>query len=160
MPALENINWQLLNFLVGSWKGKGGGEPGIGDYERIYRFIFNKKFLEVWNKSTYPPSGNYPKGEIHEDSGYISYDKMRHCFVLRQFHVEGFVNQYKLDIISADGKKIIFVSEAIENISPGWRAKETYQILGTDEFSETFELAPPDKPYEIYTSFTLQRMAI
>ena len=36
--------------------------------------------------------------------------------MLRQFHIEGFVNQYKLESISADGKTIVFISEAIENI--------------------------------------------
>ena len=160
MPSLNDTHWQLLNFLEGSWKGRGGGEPGIGDYDRTYHFILNGKFLEVRNKSTYPPSADYPKGEIHEDIGYISFDKPRKCFVLRQFHVEGFVNQYALESTSEDGKEIVFVSEAIENISPGWRAKETYQIHGNDEFTEIFELAPPGKPFEIYTSVTLQRKAI
>jgi hypothetical protein len=149
--------WLPVKFLVGTWKGTGGGEPGIGQYERIYQFIFNKMFIEVKNKSAYPPTEKYPKGEIHEDIGYISYDKIRHSFVLRQFHVEGFVNQYKLDSISADGKRIVFVSEAIENIPIGWRAKETYHILDENEFTETFELAPPNKVFEVYTSVTLRR---
>ncbi len=60
-------------------------------YIRTYRFIFNRKFLEVKNQSTYPPSEKDPDGEVHEDIGYIGYDTMRRCFVLRRFHVEGFV---------------------------------------------------------------------
>jgi hypothetical protein len=149
--------WQPLKFLVGTWTGKGGGEPGIGEYERTYKFIFNKKFLEVKNKSAYPPTEKNPKGEVHEDIGYMSYDTARHSFVLRQFHIEGFVNQYRLDNISTDGKKIVFISEAIENIPPGWRAKEIYQILGDREFTETFELAPPGKDFEVYSTVTLRR---
>ena len=47
--------WQPLKFFVGNWRGTGGGEPGIGEYERSYQFIFNKKFIEVKNKSIYPP---------------------------------------------------------------------------------------------------------
>jgi len=45
------------------------------------------------NQSTYPPQAKNPKGEQHEDRGFISYDKARKKFVLRQFHVEGFVNR-------------------------------------------------------------------
>ena len=157
MPLIENDFWEPFSFLVGTWKGKGGGKPGIGEYERTYHFIFDRKFLEIKNKSTYPSSANDPKGEIHEDIGFISYDTIRNCFVLRQFHIEGFVNQYKLESISTDGREIVFVSEAIENILSGWRAKERYQILGKDEFTETFELAPPDESFEIYTSVTLHR---
>jgi hypothetical protein len=149
--------WQPLKFFIGNWTGKGGGEPGIGQYERSYKFIFNKKFIEVRNKSIYPPSAKNPKGEVHEDIGYISYDKARHCFVLRQFHSEGFVNQYRQDSLSTDGKSIVFISESIENISKGWRAKETYHVMGENEFSETFTLAPPDKNFEPYTSVILKR---
>src|SRR5512139_2350166 len=109
----ENI-WQPFEFYIGVWQGTGVGEPGIGEYKRTVRFIFGRKFIEIKNKSAYPPTVKNPGGEIHQDIGYISVDKMRHLFVLRQFHVEGFVNQYKLDTISVDGRKIIFISEVIE----------------------------------------------
>ncbi len=150
--------WQPLKVFVGEWKGKGGGEPGEGNYERTYKFIFNKQYIEVKNKSVYPPTDKKPQGEVHEDIGYISFDKSRHTFVLRQFHLEGFVNQYQLDSISADGKMIVFISESIENIPAGWRAKETYRILDDNQIQETFELAEPNKEFEVYSKVTLKRM--
>jgi hypothetical protein len=58
--------------------------------------------------------------------------------MLRQFHIEGFVIQYTLDSISRDKKNIRFLSEAIENIPPGFRSRETYKIISKDEFIETF----------------------
>jgi hypothetical protein len=155
--AKQDSIWQPMKALVGTWKGNGGGELGSGKYERSYRFIFNRKFIEVRNKSTYPPTANNPAGEVHEDLGYISYDKSRKTFVLRQFHAEGFVNQYKLDTMSADRKRFVFVSEAIENIAPGWRATETYELRGDDTFQEMFQLAPPNKPFEPYSTVVLER---
>lgn len=149
--------WKPFQSFIGQWSGKGGGEPGEGTYQRSYQFLFNKKYIEVKNKSVYPPSANNPDGEVHEDIGYISFDKLRNTFILRQFHSEGFVNQYKLDSISADGKSIVFVSEAIENIKPGWRAKESYQIMGAKEISETFELAAPQKEFEVYSKVILKK---
>lgn len=149
--------WQTVNFFTGEWKGTGGGEPGNGSYERTCTFILNKKFIEIRNKTTYLPQEKNPKGELHEDVGYISYDKGRKKFVLRQFHIEGFVNQFTLDSISVDGKTLVFVSEAIENIPMGWRAKETYNIANENEFTETFELAPPGKPFEVYSTVTLKK---
>jgi hypothetical protein len=59
--------------------------------------------------------------------------------------------------ISADGKIIVFISEAIENIKEGWKAKETYELKSKNEFVETFELAPPNGKFEIYTQATFQR---
>ena len=67
------------------------------------------------------------------------------------------MNQYKLDSISRDGKTIVFVSEAIENIPSGWRAKETYMFSGENEFTETFELAEPNKGFELYSKAVLKR---
>jgi len=54
------------------------------------------------------------------------------------------VNQYKLDSISPDKRTIVFLSENIENIASGWKAKETYNLLNENEFIETFELAEPN----------------
>jgi len=39
---------------------------------------------------------------MHENWDIISWDRGRAKCVLRQFHVEGFVNQYILDSLSSD----------------------------------------------------------
>lgn len=154
----QDSTWAPFKKFSGNWEGTSEGQPGNGKYERSYQSIFNKTFVEVKNKSTYPPTEKNPKGEVHEDVGYISYDKGRKTFVLRQFHTEGFVNQYKIDSISPDGKTIVFISESIENIPTGWKAKETYQFINDNEFTETFELAEPNGKFEVYSKATLERV--
>ncbi len=149
--------WLPLKPFIGQWLGEGGGEPGTGIYERSYYFILNKNFIEIKNKSTFPPTENNPKGEVHEDIGYFSYDKALKKFKLRQFHIEGFVNEYVLDSISADNKTIVFRTETIENIPEGWKAKETYQLINENEIEETFELAEPNKDFFVYSKVKLVR---
>lgn len=119
--------------------------------------MLNGKFLQARNKSTFAPQARNPKGEVHEDIGFFSYDSNRKRFVLRQFHVEGFVNQYVLQDLAEDGKTMVFVTESIENIPPDWRAKETYRVLNDDEFTEVFELAVPGKDFEVYTKSHFKR---
>jgi hypothetical protein len=150
--------WLPLKFMIGNWTGTSEGQPGKGTYERSYQLVLNKKFIEIKNKSTYPPSKDNPKGEVHEDHGFISYDKGRKTFVMRQFHMEGFVNEYKIESISPDGKTIVFISESIENIPTGFRAKETYEVIGENKFTETFELAEPGKDFELYSKAVLKRI--
>jgi len=157
-PTKQDSLWAPFRWFAGEWKGDSEGQPGKGKYERIYKVIFNKKFIEVKNKSTYPPSQENPNGEVHEDHGFISYDRTRKTFVLRQFHTEGFVNQYRLESISPDSKTIIFISESIENIPAGYRAKETYKINSENEFVEIFELAEPGKDFEVYSKAILKRV--
>lgn len=149
--------WLPLTHFIGNWEGNSEGQPGKGTYERGYQFIFGKQFMEVKNKSSYPPTDRKPKGEIHEDIGYISYDRSAKTFICRQFHIEGFVIQYRLQSISVDGKTIVFVSDGIENIQVGWKARETYQIVNENEFTEVFELAEPQKEFEVYSKAVLKR---
>lgn len=148
--------WLPLSNFIGDWKGSGEGVDGNGTYERSYKFVLNKNYIEVKNKTNYPPAQGKSKGYLHEDAGMISYDKMRKTFVFRQFHIEGFVNQYTLDSISPDKKTLVFVSESIENIPPGWRARETFTI-SDNELTEVFELAEPGNDYKQYSVARLTR---
>ncbi len=149
--------WQPLRPLLGTWEGEVHGEPGIGKAERSYAFRLHDRFIQITNKSVYPPQEKNPKGEIHEDIGFISYDAKAKKFMLRQFHVEGFVNQFALETLHDQQRTLVFVSTAIENIAPGWRAKETYRLLEKDEFIETFALAPPGKDFTTYSETHFRR---
>jgi len=149
--------WQPLRGLIGKWKGDSQGQPGTGKAEREYQFTLNNRFIQVTNKTVYPPKGSSEKGEAHEDIGFISYDKAAKKLVMRQFHIEGFVNHYVLESVSADGRTIVFVTTAIENIGAGWRGRETYRLISDDEFVETFALARPGKDFETYTETRFRR---
>jgi hypothetical protein len=146
-----------LRFLAGTWRGDQAGQPGQGTAERTYQFILNDRFLQETNTSTYPPQEKNKKGEVHHHMSLISYDGGRKRYVFRQFHTEGFVNTYVQEP-STDEKKLVFVTEAIENIPPGYRARETYTILSQDEFTERFEVAEPGKDFELYSEAHLKRM--
>lgn len=50
------------------------------------------------------------------------------------------------------------MSEAIESIPTSYRARETYTILGRDEFTERFEIAEPGKDFELYLEARLKRV--
>jgi hypothetical protein len=150
--------WDSLKFFVGDWQGTIQGEPGKGTGQRHYEFVLKSKFLQLTNKSVYPPQEKNPKGEVHEDLGLYSYDGKQKKFTLRQFHVEGFVNEYVQQEISADGKTLIFATDRIENIPDGWRARETYKIVNQDEYTEVFELAPPQKDFAVYAESHWKRV--
>jgi len=146
-----------LRFLVGTWRGDQAGQPGQGTAERTYQFILNDRFIQESNTSTYPPQEKNKTGEVHHHMSVISYDARRERFVFRQFHTEGFVNTYVQEP-GGDAGTIVFVSEAIENIPAGWRARETYTVLSDDEFIERFDLAEPGRDFELYSEVRLKRV--
>lgn len=150
--------WAPLRPFLGKWQGTASGKPGKGVSTREYRFDLGGRFLVARNRSVYEPTPERPESETHEDLGIFSYDRALKKLVLRQFHLEGFVNEYVLDALSPDGKTLHFVTVRIENIPAGWRARESYRILSPDEIEETFWLAPPGGDFERYSRTLLQRV--
>lgn len=148
--------WEPIRRLVGNWSGAATGQAGEGTVSRRYSWFLGDRYLNEVNTSVYPPQEKNKKGERHEHWGMFSYDKSRKAIVLRQFHVEGFVNTYR--ITAGSGDRIVFESEAFENFSNSWRARETYEFTGAEEFVETFELAAPGKAFEVYSRTRLRRV--
>jgi len=139
--------WAPLRFLVGAWVGESTGQAGKGRGERTAEFALLDRFLIVKNRVDYAPQEKNPKGEVHEDWSLFSQDHARKTIVLREFHGEGFVNQYSL---RESGSRLVLLAEAIENIPPGWRARLTLTPQGQDTFLEEFDLAGPGKDLEPY----------
>jgi hypothetical protein len=146
-----------LSFMLGRWTGTSEGQPGKAKVLREYKRALRGRFIQTTNRSEWAPTEKHPAGEIHEDEGWFSFDRTRKRIVFRQFHVEGFVNRY-LQEGDKPADTLVFTSEAIENIPEGWRARETYRVLGPDEFEEIFELAEPGKPFELYSRTRLKRV--
>jgi hypothetical protein len=155
-PEPAATPWAPIQFLIGEWEGASEGQPGSGTVRRSYRMVLGDKFLYERNASTYPPQPRNQKGEVHEHWSLFSHDRARRTLVFRQFHQEGFVNQYVLQAGSPAGT-VVFETEAIENIPAGWKARETYQVLSPDEFVETFELAQAAGAYEVYSKTRFKR---
>lgn len=144
--------------FLGKWVGTSEGQPGNGTVEREYERALGSRFIRIRNRSTYPPQEKNPKGEKHEDEGFFSFDRARKRIVLRQFHIEGFVNTYVQDVEAKPGAVMSFTTDAIENIPPGYRARETYIMSGPDQLEEVFEIAEPGKDFALYSRTKLTRV--
>jgi len=157
-PEKPQDVWLPFKFFAGQWEGRGEGQPGISQGRQEWEFVLDGKYLQVKNVARFEPQEKNPQGQVHEDWGFISYDQMRKLYVFRQFHTEGFVNQYVCPGPSAEGKVFVFESEAIENIPPGFKARLTYRILDETSFEQSFDLAPPGKEMACYSKGIMKRM--
>jgi hypothetical protein len=156
-PEPKTDPWLSLRFLVGEWQGQASGQPGTGSVARRYEFILKDRFLHERNTSTYPPQEKNKAGEVHEHWSLLSFDRKRQAILFRQFHQEGFVVTYALNPALSGPGKLVFESELLENLSPAMKARETYEVLSKDAFIETFEIAEPGKPFEVYSRNRFQR---
>jgi hypothetical protein len=156
-PVASSDPWAAVRFLEGEWVGTAEGEPGVGTVHRSYQFILGDRFLHERNVSAYAPKQPNTGGELHEHWSFISFDKKRKRLVMRQFHQEGFVNQYVLVAEQSTPRRLVFESEAFENLDGRWRARETYDVGSTGTFTETFELAEPGKDFQVYSKNSFRR---
>jgi len=150
--------WKPFEFLLGTWEGQGEGKSGISSVRYEFQFIFSQKYLQMKTRAEFKPQEKNPKGEIHEDTGFISYDSMRKKHIFRQFHVEGFVIQYVLDHVSDSGKILLFVSEQIENAPPGMNVTLELRAIKANEMRLSFNLAMPGQELECFSLNSVKRI--
>lgn len=105
--------------------------------------ILGGRYIEERNQS------RYASGEIHDLIAFWSFDRGHNRFVFRQFHQEGFVNQFVASTSEFVVGRLVVESEAIENV-PGFSFAGTYVFGGGDAFEEVFELAEPNGDFELY----------
>ncbi len=147
-----------LKVLQGEWRGEAYGESGKGTAHRTYELVMKGRFLYERNVTSYPPQEKNPKGEVHEHWTLFSYDGARKMVVMRQFHQEGFVNQYVMPAAAGTESSFVFESEAFENVPSGWKARERYEVISPNEVIETFEIAQPEQPFAVYSRTQLKRV--
>lgn len=149
--------WAPIRFLAGDWRGVASGEPGEGTADRHYEFVLKNRFLHERNTSTFPPQERNKSGEVHEHWSFFSFDKKRKTIMFRQFHQESFVVTYALNSASSTPTKIVFESEQLENVPSSWKARETYEVISDNEFTEIFELSQDGKPFAVYSRNRFKR---
>lgn len=155
--AEETDIWAPFQPLLGEWEGEGGRGPLSSQIQSKYVFVLNGKYIEVRNRSVFPPQEGLEEGETHEDIGFISYDHSRKKFVFRQFHVEGFVNQYVLDSLSTDDRTFVFNSEQIENAPPGTKANLVITIAEENAIETVFNVAFPGREFQCFSKNHLKK---
>ena len=149
--------WRIVESLVGTWKGTGTGSSGKSRIDRSYDFILNDQFIVSKTRSVTKPQEKNPKGEIHEDWEIFSYDRGRNKLVMRQFLCEGYITQYVLDEVSDDGNRLVFVSEQVENLPPGFRARITWTLEPPNAIREVLELGPPGQDFFVCVETSMKR---
>lgn len=131
-----------LSRFVGNWAGSATGQSAEGTVQRSYEWVMQGRYLREVNISRYPAREAGKSDEVHEHWSMFSFDKARQTIVLRQFHVEGFVNTYRLAGAPGD-TPLVFDSEAFENFSNSWKARESYEFVSDESSSRPLSWRRP-----------------
>lgn len=151
----QDKKFSIFNKIIGEWHGEGSGFGNNNSrIESSFTYVMDSMYIKVINESWFEPTEKNPEGEHHVDWGIISYDKSRDKIVFRQFHIEGFVNQYILNETSSSEGNLLFESESIENL-PNGKARWNIFIKNENAFESIFDVAFDG---ENYTCFGINKL--
>jgi hypothetical protein len=138
-----------LSFLIGDWKGEGGGKPGqasAGGFS--FASELQGKVLVRRNYAEYAATKDRPAFR-HDDLMVIYQGPDGKGMRADYFDNEGHVIQYSV-AVSADGRTVTFLTEPSPS-SPGF--KLIFNRLQDDSLDLEFDIAPPGKP-DAFSKYT------
>lgn len=137
---------QRFENLVGKWDGTGEGFGNAkSKISAEYTWLMNEQFIEMKHRSVFDPTLQNPEGEVHEDVGMISYDQAENKIIFRQYHTEGYMNEYVLNDSLSTSEVLVFETRKIENFVPGGKARFTIKIISDSEIETVFDVGFPGK---------------
>jgi thioredoxin-related protein/uncharacterized protein YciI len=132
-------NWDAWNFLMGEWKGEGGGDPGQGTGTFSFTPDLDYTIITRKNHTVYPAAKDRP-AFTHDD--LMTVYQIGGATKAIYFDNEGHTINYTVEF-SNDSNSIIFLSDPTTS-TPRFRLTYTKVEVGTVRI--TFDIAPPGKP--------------
>ena len=139
----QNNPWENWSWLIGEWKGEGGGQPGQGEGTFSFSFDLDKKILVRKSHTEYPQPENKPN-IVHTDLMIVYTGNSGSPSKSIYFDNEGHIINYT---VSTTGKEIIFTSEKTSD-SPIFRL--TYSLLEKDLVDTRFEISMDGVNFRMY----------
>lgn len=138
-----------LAFLVGSWHGTGGGDPGQGTGTFSFTPDLDGRILVRRAHSEYPAANGRP-AVVHDDLLIVYPDRSKAVY----FDNEGHAIHYRI-ISDAKAGSVVFLST---DGPPAPTFRLTYAKLKANEVEITFEIAPAGKSeFKTYVKGTAAR---
>ncbi len=149
-PDFSGIDW-----LLGEWTGKTIGRSPQGEIHFSVEFALDKRFMILREEITLAATQDSP-ARRESWMGILSGSRSAKEFLLRTYSSTGFINRYGMTV---DGSTIQFNPEGGEEPPPGWLFRRTIQRSSDTEFSETVQVAPPNRPFFDYYTAKFTRVA-
>ena len=136
-PAVPKADpFAPLHFLVGEWKGEGGGLPGQSSGAATFRFELEGRVLVRHSFADSPAAKGRPASH-HEDllTVFAEGGQLKALYLDNEDHVIRYT-------VTASPETVVFTSEP----APGPRFRLSYLRKAADVVTVKFEFAPPSKP--------------
>ena len=136
-------DFSALDWLQGRWKGKTGPKSPSGEVQLTVSPDLKRRFLVFRGEVSLAATSTVPATQ-ESWMGILSAGPDPRQFDLRTFSSAGFMTRYRLTI---DGAEVRLTPEGGDAPPPGWLFRRVWARTGTEEFTETVQVAPPGKAF-------------
>jgi hypothetical protein len=146
--SLDDLGW-----LLGGWKGEGGGQPGKGSGKFSFEKELGGKVIVRESRSVYPATKEKPE-TVHEDLLVIYKDASGGGLRAAYYDNEGHIIDYS---VSAIAGTVVFLSDKLPGV-PVFRL--TYQKLDEKTVNVKFEISRDGEKFMTYVEGKSKRARV
>jgi hypothetical protein len=154
IPIPTPPDFSALDWLQGQWTGKTTSNSPPGEVQLSVSPDLEKHFLVFRGQVSLAATRTVPATR-ESWLGILSGTPGGTGFILRVFSSTGFITRYRLTV---DGAEVHLNPEGGDSPPPGWLFRRIWTRIGTDEFSETVQAAPPGKAFFGYYTAKFARV--
>lgn len=155
IPLPPKPDFSALAWIVGNWSGKTVKHSRQGEVQLSITYGLDQRVLIFREDVSLAATGEAPA--VKESSlGVLSADPSGDSYLLQVYSSTGFITRYR---VSVAGQEIDFSPVGGLQPPPGWLSRRILERSDVDGFTETVQLAPPQKAFFDYYTVALTRVS-
>lgn len=155
IPLPPKPDFSSLEWLVGNWSGQMLKKSPQGQIHLSVSYDLNHRVMVF--REHISLAATQEIAATHESSiGILSRAPSGHSFQLQVYSSTGFISRYR---VTVEGSEIDFTPDGGLQPMPGWLMRRIIQRSDVNGFTETVQLAPPQKPFFNYYTVAFTREA-
>jgi hypothetical protein len=156
IPLPPKPDFSQVDWLVGEWTGSIADRRAPGEIRLSVTYELDKRVMLLRGEASFQATKTSPA--VKESwMGVLTSDRGAVGFLLRTFSSTGFITRYR---VTVEGPETHINPEGGEQPPPGWLFRTVIKRIDPQEFVETVQAAPPDKPFFDYYTAKLSRVTV
>lgn len=147
-PDFSSIEW-----MIGNWSGRMDKRSPQGEIHLSVAYDLDHRVMVFREQVSLAATPEVPATD-QTSIGILSRAPSGDSFLLEVYASTGFISRYRVTVAGAE---IDFTLDGGSQTPPGWLSRRTIQRGDVDGFTETVQMAPPQKPFFDYYSAAFTR---
>ena len=153
IPLPPKADFSSIEWMVGEWTGQMVKNSPQGEIRLSVSYDLDQRVMVFREKISLAATAEVP-ADNESSIGILSRAPSGDSFLFEVYSSTGFISRYRVTVA---GSEIDFNPDGGSQPLPGWLKRRVIQRADVDGFTETVQMAPPQKPFFNYYTATFVR---